>query len=260
MADHGSDPVVLREAYRDGSNYLDRVALYEYQTPRVLFPEWVLDHVELHDGDRVVDVGCGPGLYVRELRARLETLHVVPVDQSPGMVRAAGGDGVVGDVQRLPLRTAVADVVLAAHFLYHVADIPAAVAELRRIVRPGGAVLVTTNGTRHHARVPELIAEAGEVARIPKPGHRFTVENAPTFLAVDFGAIELDEVSSRIVLEDPEPIVRFVDSCEEFYAPAVRVEWPIVLDRVRAAVAAEIAERGTFEMETESGVFVCSTG
>jgi hypothetical protein len=95
------------------------------------------------------------------------------------------------------------------------------------------------------------------VARIPKPGHRFTVENAPTFLASGFGSIELDEVSARIVLDDPEPIVRFVDSCEEFYAPAVRVGWPTVVERVRAAVAAEIAERGTFETETESGVFVC---
>jgi hypothetical protein len=37
----------------------------------------------------------------------------------------------------------------------------------------------------------------------------------------------------------------------------VRVGWPTVVERVRAAVAAEIAERGTFETETESGVFVC---
>jgi ubiquinone/menaquinone biosynthesis C-methylase UbiE len=256
VADHGSDPLVLREAYRDGANYLDRVALYAHQRPRVVFPEWVLGHVDLHDGDRVVDVGCGPGLYVGRLRALPERLQVVAIDQSAGMVREAGG-GVAGDVQRLPLRSEAADVVLAAHFLYHVADIPAAVAELRRVVGPRGAVLVTTNGTRHHARVPELIAEAGEVARIPKPGHRFTIENAPTFLAVDFGSIELDEVASRIVLDDPEPVVRFVDSCEEFYAPAVRVEWPTVLDRVRATVAAEIAAEGTFEMETESAVFVC---
>jgi SAM-dependent methyltransferase len=252
--------MVMREAYRDGTNYLDRVALYAHQRPRILFPEWVLGHVELRDGDRVVDVGCGPGLYVRQARARCEGLVVVPVDQSAGMVREAGGGGVVGDIQRLPMQNSVADVVLAAHFLYHVADITAAVAELRRIVRSGGVVLVTTNGKRHHARVPELIAAAGEVARIPKPGHRFSIENAPTFLAPAFGSIELDEVAARIVLDDPEPIVRFVDSCEAFYAPAVRVDWPVVLDRVRDAVAAEIAERGTFEMDTESGVFVCRAG
>jgi SAM-dependent methyltransferase len=259
MVARGSDPAVLREAYRTGANYLARVALFEHQRPRIAFHEWVLDHVELRDGGRVVDVGCGPGLYVRRLRARPERLQVVPLDQSAGMIREAGGDGLVGDAQHLPLVGGVADVVLAAHFLYHVADIPAAVSELRRIVRPDGAVLVTTNGTRHHARIPELIAEAGGVASIKKPGHRFHVGNAREYLDPEFASVELDTVTSRIVLEDPEPMVRFVDSCEEFYAPAVRVEWPTVLERVRAATAAEIAANGTFEMDTESAVFVCRT-
>jgi ubiquinone/menaquinone biosynthesis C-methylase UbiE len=255
----GSDPAVLREAYRTGANYLDRVALFEHQRPRIDFLTWVLDHVELHDGDRVVDIGCGPGLYVRRMRARPERLQVVPLDQSAGMVREAGGRGVVGDAQWLPFDGGVADAVIAAHFLYHVADIPAAVAELHRIVRRGGAVLVTTNGTRHHARVPELIAAAGDVATITKPGHRFHAGNARDFLDAEFASVVVDTVTSRIVLEDPEPMVRFVDSCEEFYAPAVRVEWPTVLERVRTATAAEIAARGTFEMETESAVFVCRT-
>jgi SAM-dependent methyltransferase len=255
----GSDPAVLREAYRTGANYLDRVALFEYQRPRIAFQEWVLDHAELGVHDRVVDVGCGPGLYVRRLRAGGERLHVVAVDQSAGMVREAGGGGLVGDAQRLPLASGCADLVLAAHFLYHVADIPAAVAELRRIVRPGGAVLVTTNGLVHHARVPELVAHAGDIADVAKPGERFSLANAPPYLEAEFTSVVLDTVHSRITLDDPEPIVRFIDSCEEFYAPEVSVDWPTLLERVRATVAAEIAARGTFEMETESGVFVCTT-
>jgi SAM-dependent methyltransferase len=166
---------------------------------------------------------------------------------------------VVGDAQQLPLADDVAEVILAAHFLYHVADIPAAVTELRRVVRPGGVVLVTTNGVQHHARVPELVAAAGRIGSVAKPGHRFHLGNAPTYLCPEFASVDLDTVTSRIVLEDPEPLVRFIDSCEEFYAPAVPLEWPVLLERVRSLIAAEIAEQGTFVMETESGVFVCRT-
>lgn len=46
---------------------------------------------------------------------------------------------------RLPLGDGGVDVVLAMHMLYHVPDVPAPVAELRRIVKPGGTLLASTN-------------------------------------------------------------------------------------------------------------------
>lgn len=254
-AGRGVDPAVLRDAYRTGDKYRDRVALFDYQRPRVAFLEWVLGHVEFAPGARVLDVGCGPGLYLRRLRSR--SLHLVPVDQSAGMVIEAGGRGVVADAPRLPFASAIADVVIAAHFLYHVADILRALTEMARILRRGGAILVTTNGRAHHARIAELVAEAGEVERVPKPGERFQLENAGDYLGAVFASVELDVIRSQIVLEDPDPIVRFVASCEEFYAPVVGVSWGTLLERVRAIVQHEIDATGTFEMRTESGVFVC---
>jgi SAM-dependent methyltransferase len=257
----GADPGQLRTAYADSSKFLDRVAIYRYQTPQIRFPEWVLDHVHLRDGMRVVDVGCGPGLYVRKLRERPERLTVVAVDQSPGMVREVGG-GVAGDVQALPLRSGVADVVLALHFLYHVADIPAAVAELRRVVRPDGVVVVATNGPDHHYRIPELLTAASGSDPLSRPGTRFDLGNAPGYLAAAFTDVDVDVVRARIVLTEPAPIVRFIDSCEEFYAPSLPdgTAWPDVIGRVEAIVADEIATQGTFEMGTEAGVLVCRGG
>ena len=221
--------------------------------------DWVIGHVELRAGDRVGDVGCGPGLYVRRLHQLNVDVTVVALDQSPGMVRDAGG-GIAGDVQALPFAAASFDVLLAAHFLYHVADIPAAVAELRGALCPDGTLLVVTNGVAHHRRIPELIASGAGIEHVAKPGHRFDLVNGRAPLEREFGSVAVDVVRSRIVLEDPEPIVRFVDSCEDFYAPKLPVEWPELLERVRAEVAAEIAERGTFEMDAESGVFVCRAG
>ena len=157
---------------------------------------------------------------------------MVPIDQSEGMVREAGGGGIVGDAQRLPLAGGFADVVLAAHFLYHVADIPAAVAELRRIVRPGGTVLVTTNGTQAPRSRPRADRRGGWCREHQEAGTPVPCRQRPRRTSTaEFASIELDAVTSRIVLEDPEPMVRFVDSCEEFYAPGCPGR---VADRPRA--------------------------
>jgi ubiquinone/menaquinone biosynthesis C-methylase UbiE len=88
--------------------------------------------------ERVLDVGCGNGLYLAELRRR--GIHAVGCDLSPGMLAAAAPhrELVNADVTALPFAPAACDVVLAPHMLYHVADRATAARELRRVLRPGG--------------------------------------------------------------------------------------------------------------------------
>ncbi len=49
---------------------------------------------------------------------------------------------------------------MAMHMLYHVPDIPAAIAELRRITRADGTVLASTNSSGHLAEIHELLGVA----------------------------------------------------------------------------------------------------
>ena len=93
----------------------------------------------------LVDVACGGGLLAPHI-ARLGHRHV-GVDLSPTatpLARRHGVEAVRGDAQRLPLRDAVADVVVAGEILEHVPDLPAAVAEACRVLRPGGTLVVDT--------------------------------------------------------------------------------------------------------------------
>jgi SAM-dependent methyltransferase len=100
---------------------------------------------------RVLEVGCGVG----ELSARIRdgiTRDVVAVDISPRMVeltRARGVDALVGDVCALPFADTSFDCATANWILYHVADIDVALAELARVLRPGGTLVAATNGARH---------------------------------------------------------------------------------------------------------------
>ncbi|MEV2237193.1 class I SAM-dependent methyltransferase [Micromonospora sp. NPDC049891] len=110
----------------------------------------VLDLLGDVTGVRLLDAGCGPGLYAEELLAR--GAAVTAFDASPEMVRLArrrlGGraDVRVWDLER-PLTwlpDATQDIVLMALVIHHVEDRPAALSELHRVLRPGGHLVVST--------------------------------------------------------------------------------------------------------------------
>jgi ubiquinone/menaquinone biosynthesis C-methylase UbiE len=95
-------------------------------------------------------VGSGPGTITLDLAARLSAGRVVGVDSADAAVQAArqsarevGADHVqfeMGDVYALDFPTASFDVVHAHQVLQHLSDPVAALAEMRRVCRPGGLV------------------------------------------------------------------------------------------------------------------------
>jgi 2-polyprenyl-6-hydroxyphenyl methylase/3-demethylubiquinone-9 3-methyltransferase len=97
----------------------------------------------------LVDAGCGGGLLAPHV-ARLGYRHVGVDLRGPALAQSAvrGVSPVTGDVTALPLADGVADVVVAGEILEHVTDLPGTVAELCRVLRPGGLlVLDTVNDT-----------------------------------------------------------------------------------------------------------------
>ncbi|WP_033342405.1 methyltransferase domain-containing protein [Catenuloplanes japonicus] len=109
----------------------------------------------------LVDVGCGAGLLAPHVR-HLGYRHV-GVDLTASALAQARAKGLVpvrADAARLPLPDAVADVVVAGELLEHVPDLPATVAELCRVLRPGGLlVLDTLNDTLLSRLVTITVAE-----------------------------------------------------------------------------------------------------
>jgi ubiquinone/menaquinone biosynthesis C-methylase UbiE len=110
----------------------------------------VADLAGVGPGDRVVDVGCGPGRFLREAAERGAT--VVGVDPSaqmrrmasrriPGRLRA-GVSVLDGTAEHLPLEDGAATVAWAVSSFHHWTDRDAGLAELRRVLRPGGRLLI----------------------------------------------------------------------------------------------------------------------
>lgn len=113
--------------------------------------ELVRDALGVNPGHRVLDVGCGPGFVIAELVDQVgATGSVVGVDRSPQMLAAAsrrcGRHQNVAlreaDAAALPVDDATFDRALCVQVLEYVPDVAAALAELHRVVRPGGRVVV----------------------------------------------------------------------------------------------------------------------
>lgn len=102
-------------------------------------------------GEVVLDPGCGTGWQAAGLRRALPDATVVGVDLSAGMLaksRAAGAWPLVqADAEHLPLAAGSVDLVVTRGVLHHLPDVPGALAEWHRVLRPGGSVVVVSEPT-----------------------------------------------------------------------------------------------------------------
>jgi ubiquinone/menaquinone biosynthesis C-methylase UbiE len=123
----------------------------------------VATSAELSSDDRVVDIGCGPGAAVREAASRGSSATGVDPDLSmlrlarwiSAARRARNVNWLEGSAASVPLPDATATVVWAVSSAHHWPESVAGWAEARRLLAPGGRLLVaerlTPPGARGHA-------------------------------------------------------------------------------------------------------------
>ncbi len=261
LTDHG----YLKVHYRDDSNLVARQSIYFYQQPQIELVATVLDLARLGGHETVADIGCGNGVYLAALARRGHTGRLIGADLSPGMVAITRGVApaaamTVADAERLPLADDAADVMLAPHMLYHVPDRAAAVAEFRRVTRPGGQVLVVLNGADHIAEFGDLAAAAAAAVGVPDPGIRaqfmtspsMTLDAGEQLLGQAFQQVERHDFVAQLVLRSAEPVARYIASMRATQA----MPEPAALT---AAAVARIpfGSDGTFRVTTHCGLLIC---
>jgi SAM-dependent methyltransferase len=263
---------LTEHAYRDDTNFRARLAIYRWLDPPVDFRTFVFDQVEWRGTEVALDVGCGNGRWLRALVQRQLVARAFGFDLSTGMLNAArrewpddvAGPALVGaDVQHFPVRDAVADAALAMHMLYHVPDVPHALAELRRSLRPGGVLLASTNGPEGMEEMRALVADAvsalaGE--RVERQGYAeaFNLDNGAGLLASSFETVRVHRLDRSVVVPDVAPVVAYAASQAgpDALLP-IGVTWDEVVAEIERRATAVISAEGAFRATVRTGVFVC---
>jgi len=191
--------------------------------PRLFEPwaEVLLDQLALQPGEQVLDVACGPGTVARAAAHRVGTTgRVTGVDFSPAMLAIARGkppvDGgapieyLEGPADKLDMSDDDVDVVTCQHGLQFFPDRPAALAEMRRVLRPGGRLGVAL--WRDIAECPPFNALADGIAEVLGEQLATTYRSGPWGLA------------------DPDELAALLDAAGFTEIAVTRHELPLVFD------------------------------
>ncbi len=200
------DPETVALEYASEERLLARRAVFTDLVDGPDAEELALAALRESAPERVLDVGSGPGYFAERLREELAA-QVVAVDASPRMVELARGRGLearVADVQDLPFPDGAFDAVVANWMLYHVPDLGRGLAEIVRVLRPGGHLVAATFG-EDHLRELWVWLEYEEAAAVG-----FSRENGAAALGRHFARVERRDADAVVVFPDREAVRRYV--------------------------------------------------
>jgi SAM-dependent methyltransferase len=249
--------------YSDSRKLAARARLNsEYTIAEIGWFPWVARQLPLKAGNSILDVGCGPGWFWAATANELpEKLELTLSDLSPGMVQEAVErcrplpfetvTGRQADATTLPFEDGSFDAVIAMHMFYHLADPSKGIAEMHRVLKPGGFLAVTTNGAGNMRKMYELTTVFGSPPFDPA-GAAFGYHAAERLMQAQFGNVAMTQHPARLRVTEPEDVFLALTS----YPPGDEADEAQVAAFRDAITEAFQAGNGVLEVEKESGLFI----
>lgn len=259
MSGHGDQPV-----HRAAAVGFDRVA-DAYDRARPSYPDEAVAHVVgrlgLGPGTRVLDLAAGTGIFTRLLVP--SGADVVAVEPVAGMrdvlTRTLPGiECLEGTAEALPVADASLDGVVCAQ-AFHWFDAPAALAEIRRVLRPGGGLAVVFNVRDESVDWVRELTERTGVYEADRPHHTPTRARFAADIAAAGGYTPVEVATFRHEQElDEELLVERVRS-QSWIGAMAPAEQEAVLDQVRDLTRThpDLAGRDRFSLPYDTEVRTC---
>lgn len=259
-----NDQTYLRtDQYRDASNLNARIALHQRfsANPQGWF-EWVFDSLESLPGQaRVLELGCGAGSMWAACAKRIPSgWNITLSDFSAGMLQAAWRNLVVIgrsfkfeqiDAQEIPYVDESFDIVIANHMLYHVPERPKALAEIRRVLKPGGHLVATTIGVNHLKEMSSWFERIGAEMDFSAENNPFSLENGQEQLAAFFGKVETRRYADSLHIRETAPLLDYLRSSMRAANTS-----DTALESLALELERELEQKGEIFVTKDSGLFL----
>jgi SAM-dependent methyltransferase len=212
------------DQYHDATNLNARIMLHQRFSvnPKGWFP-WIFDTLEtLPPVANVLELGCGPGSLWVACPVRIPSgWRIIVSDFSQGMLEAAWRNLIVLgrgfkfeiiDAQSIPYPDESLDIVIANHMLYHVPDRPKALAEIHRVLKPGGMLIATTVGKNHLKELNDWLKCVSLEKDFKPIASPFVLENGLDQLRPFFKPIVLKRYEDSLRITEIDPLIAYIHS------------------------------------------------
>lgn len=255
------------DQYKTAVNINARIQLHQrFSHNPVPWFSWIAARIPLERAERILEVGCGNGQLWQQVPAEiLKKKEVHVTDVSSGMVedaaellRASGRNSLIfetEDCQKLSYGDQSFDVVIANHVLFYVKNLPQALGEIHRVLRPGGSFYCSTYGRDHMKEITLLVQEFDPRITLSEVAlyELFGLENGGALLEGTFDQVEKLLYRDYLLVDEPEPLLDYILSCHgnqsEFLSQR-QLEFKRFLQK-------KIQEKGGIRITKMAGIFVC---
>lgn len=210
--------MTLEKQYQTDRNLSTRINLHEkYSVNKQGFGRWIAAHYGFGSGMRVLELGCGNGsVWPETIHMMPEGCELILSDFSQGMLDAAKAR--IGEhknlsyrqinIMDIPYETDSMDVVIANMMLYHVPDIDRALAQVRRVLKPGGIFYCATYGENSIMTWLNDVFSGFDIDIHMNTA--FTMQNGKGMLAKHFQSVERSDYPDAFEITDTDDLVNYV--------------------------------------------------
>ena len=253
----------LMQQYVDTSNISIRIKLHSLysQNTEKWFP-WIYKNCGIRSGKTILELGCGNGDFWRQNMDVLpKKIKIILSDNSEGVLEETKeffkNDERFSlkqiNMEEIPKPDASVDMVIANHALFYANDIPKAICEIRRVLKPNGTFICSTYGSKHMWEISDLMKQFDDrIVLAAKDLYEiFGKTNGKDMLEKKFNHVEWMDYEDSLQVTDSNDLIDYILSCHGNQNQYIVDNYKEFRNFVQAQVG-----KG-FHITKEAGIFIC---